>query len=315
MNRKKLISFGIPCFNEELNVARTYTILKKTVSKVQNYQYEYIFVDNGSTDDTKNEIKKLAKKNKDVVGIFLSRNFGPEGSTQATIDFAKGDAMILYDCDLQDPPELVLTLIKKWGKSFELVIGVRKKTQERILMRLARKSFYRIFKKVSNVDIPVDAGHFSLMDRKVIDALKQLPEKYRFYRGLRAWVGFKTTYVFYERNRREFGKSAANTLYYFNYAIRSFFGFSYLPLNITIYTGFLLILFSFIFILIYLLRFLYLGIAIDATTIIILLVVLFGGSQLLAISMIGKYIQVIIEETKNRPLYIVEESTQGNKKN
>jgi|SRR6185369_1418806 len=314
MSRKKLITFGIPCFNEEVNVAKTYTTLKRTVSKNREYDYEYVFVDNGSTDNTKEEIKKLAGKNKDVVGVFLSRNFGAEASNQATIDFATGDAIILYECDMQDPPELVLTLLKKWEKGFDLVIGVRKKTQERILMRFARKAFYRIFRMVSNVDIPVDAGAFCLMDRKVIDALKHLPEKYRFYRGLRAWVGFKTTYIFYERRRREFGKSKTSTLYYLNYAIRSFFGFSYLPLNITIYTGVTLIFFSFIFIIIYLLRFLYHGIQIDTTTVIILLVVLFGGSQLLAISMIGKYIQVIIEETKNRPLYVIDEITKGSKK-
>ena len=308
MNRKKLITIGIPCFNEELNVARTYKILKRTLEENKKYFFEFLFIDNGSLDTTRDEIRKLCKKNKNAIGIFLSRNFGPEASTQAAIDRATGDAVIIYDCDMQDPPEIILKFIQKWEKGDQLVVGIRKKTEDKFLMRWARKSFYRIFKMISNVDIPVDAGHFSLMDRKVVNAIKSLPEKYRFYRGIRAWVGFKTAYVVYERKKRLYGKSAETIVSYFDYAIRSFFGFSYLPLNITIYIGFLFIFVSFIFICIYLLRFLQSGTIIDSPTIIVLLVVFFGGFQLLAISMVGKYIQVIIEETKKRPLYIIEET-------
>ena len=308
MNRKKLITIGIPCFNEELNVARTYKILKRTLEENKKYFFEFLFIDNGSLDTTRDEIRKLCKKNKNAIGIFLSRNFGPEASTQAAIDRATGDAVIIYDCDMQDPPEIILKFIQKWEKGDQLVVGIRKKTEDKFLMRWARKSFYRIFKMISNVDIPVDAGHFSLMDRKVVNAIKSLPEKYRFHRGLRAWVGFKTAYVVYERKKRLYGKSAETIVRYFDYAIRSFFGFSYLPLNITIYIGFLFIFVSFIFICIYLLRFLQSGTIIDSPTIIVLLVVFFGGFQLLAISMVGKYIQVIIEETKKRPLYIIEET-------
>ena len=306
MNRKKLISIGIPCFNEDLNVAKAYEELKKITKIKNNYTYEYIFVDNGSTDSTRDEIKKLTKKDKAVIGVFLSRNFGPEASCQATIDMANGEAMIGYECDMQDPPEVILEFIKKWEDGYDLVIGVRTKTEDNILMSTARKIFYRIFKKISNITIPVDAGGFSLMDRKAIDALKLLPEKYRFYRGLRAWIGFKTTYVRYKRRKRKYGKSSYNFFDYMNYAIRSFIGFSYLPLDLAIYTGTFLVLISFIFISTYIFKFLIYGMPINGSVAVIFLIIFFGGSQLLAISMIGKYIQVIIEETKNRPMYIIE---------
>ncbi len=307
MNKKKLISFGIPCFNEELNVAKAYAELKKIAKKNSAYFYEYIFVDNGSSDNTRQEILKLTKNDKSVVGVFLSRNFGAEASCQATIDMAKGDAMVGYECDMQDPPELILEFIKKWEKGYELVIGVRKKTEDNFFMSVARKTFYRIFRKIANINIPVDAGGFSLMSRKAIDALKLLPEKYRFYRGLRAWIGFKTVYIRYNRRQRKYGKSSYNFYDYINYAMRSFIGFSYVPLDVTIYAGLLLVFMSFVFILIYIIKFLLFGLPINNSIAIIFLITFFGGSQILAISVIGKYIQVIIEETKNRPTYVIEE--------
>lgn len=313
-SRKKLITFAIPCFNEELNVAKAYEELKKITHKNKNYNYEFLFVDNASADATRNEIYKLTQTDKRITGICLSRNFGAEASGHALIDFAKGDAMVFYECDMQDPPELILQFIKKWEEGYNMVIGVRTKTEDPFLMSIARKTFYRIFKKVSDVDIPVDAGSFSLMDKKTIHALKSLPEKYRFYRGLRAWIGFKKAYIHYQRRKRRYGSSSYSLSNYFNLAIRSFFGFSYLPLNLTIYTGFLLISISFFFILIYLLKYLSSGIPINSTVAIIFLVVFFGGTQLLAISMIGKYIEVIMEETKNRPIYIVDEIINKNKK-
>lgn len=304
--KKKLITFGIPCFNEELNVARTYNALKKNATQNTNYNYEYIFVDNGSTDRTREAITKLIEKDNHVTGIFLSKNFGPEASVQAFIDFANGDALIGFDCDLQDPSEVIPEFIKKWEEGYNTVIGIRTKTEDVFLMSLARKAFYRIFKKLSNVEIPVDAGTFALIDRKAIDALKLLPEKYRFYRGLRAWIGFKTAYVRYERKKRKHGRSSYNLVDYFNFAIRSFIGFSYLPLDFTIYFGFSILVASLIFICIYIFRLLLYGTPVTTATAIIFLIIFFGGAQLLAISVVGKYIQVIIEETKNRPTYIID---------
>ena len=307
MSKKKLITFGIPCYNEELNVSLAYAALKKIADKNKNYLYEYVFVDNGSTDSTKNEILKLTKKNKNVIGVFLSRNFGPESSAQAIVDLSNGDAMVGFECDMQDPPELIPEFIKKWEEGFDLVIGVRIKTEENILWSSARKAYYRIFRKISNIDIPVDAGGFGLLSRKALDAIKQLHEKYRFYRGIRAWIGFKTAYVKYQRRERKLGKSSYKIQDYITYALRSFIGFSYLPLNLTIYFGVLLVVVSMVIVLFSLYNLILYGTAINSMVAEIFLITFFGGMQFLAISIIGKYIEVIIEETKNRPMYVIEE--------
>lgn len=304
---KKTISIGIICFNEELNISPAYKELSTTLDKNQKYNYEFIFVDNGSTDNTKEEIKKLARINKRVTGVSLSRNFGPEASTQASLDFAKGDAYICYEGDMQDPPTVILDFIKEWEKGFKVVVGVRNKLNDTLFMTFVRRAYYRIFRAISNINVPVDAGSFALLDKKVMDTIRNMPEKYRFNRGLRAWVGFKTSYLIYQRRKRERGKSSYNFLGYIHHAERSFFGFSYLPLDAIVYLGLFTVFLSFIWILSILLSFFVFRQTIKESTLILFSVVFFGGIILLATSIIGKYIQVIVEETKNRPVYIVEE--------
>ncbi|OGH12543.1 MAG: hypothetical protein A2857_01145 [Candidatus Levybacteria bacterium RIFCSPHIGHO2_01_FULL_36_15] len=313
MNHKKTISIGVPCFNEELNIPETYKTIKQITEKIKAYNFEYIFVDNGSTDSTKETIKKIALKDKNVIGIFLSRNFGPEASTQALIDNSTGDAFIGIQCDLEDPPSLILHFIDKWEKGYDIVIGIYSKSEDKLLMGLARQLFYKIFKKISNIEVPVNTTGYSLLNRKAINAIKSLPEKYRFTRGLISWIGFKVAYVKYARQKRKYGKSSYNFWRYIKHAERSFFGFSYLPLDIIIYLGFFLVSASFIFIIIYLLIFLFFGNPVKESITIFVSIVLFGGIQLLAISTIGKYIQVIVEETKSRPVYIIEEITNNSK--
>ena len=304
---KKKISIGVLCFNEEDNIIPVFSELIRITNKNKRYNYEFIFVDNNSTDNTREEIRKIAKNNKRVIGIFLSRNFGPESSGQALLDYSSGDAFVMYEGDMQDPPHLILDFIKLWEKGFDAVVGVREKIDDFFLMEVARKLYYRIFKTISNIEVPINAGSFGLLDKKVVDAMKKLPEKYRFFRGLRAWVGFKTAYVTYERRRRLRGKSSYNLFRYLHLAERSFFGFSYLPLDIIVYLGLLIVPISFFWLIVYLFSFLFLGQTIRESTLILFLIVLFGGIQLLALSIIGKYIQVIVEETKARPVYIVEE--------
>lgn len=304
---KKTISIGIPCYNEELNVKPAYIAIRKVLEKLKRYDYQFVFADNGSIDNTKEEIRKIASKDKKVVGVFLSRNFGPESSAQAVIDYVKGEAFILYECDMQDPPELISEFVKKWEAGFDVVIGKRTKIEDNLLMTFLRKAFYKIFKLLANIDIPVNAGSYGLLDKRVLDSIQLLKEKYRFFRGLRAWVGFKATYVTYERRRRMRGKSSYNFFDYIRHAERSVFGFSYLLLDIIIYIGFALVLFSFVFIIIYFLLFIIFGNPIKGSVTILTSIVFFGGVQLLALSIIGKYIQVIMEETKSRPVYIIDE--------
>lgn len=307
MSKKRLISIGIICFNEEPNVSPVYKELVRIANISKKYIFEFIFVDNGSTDRTREEIKSVIKKDKRASGVFLSRNFGPESSSQASLDIARGDAFVLYEGDMQDPADIILDFIREWEKGFNVVVGVREKIEDSIFMTFIRKSYYRIFRATSNIEVPINAGSFGLLDRKVMEAVKTMPEKYRFFRGLRAWVGFKTSYIKYARRKRQLGKSSYSFLNYIQHAERSFFGFSYLPLDIIVYIGLLLVILSFICVVAYLLLFFLFGQTIKGSMLILLSIFLFGGIQLLALSIIGKYIQVIVEETKARPGYIVEE--------
>jgi len=309
MNKiKKQITISVPCFNEEGNIKNTYNRLKFIVSSLKRYDFEFVFVDNGSQDKTKKIIEELAKKDKKVKGVFLSRNFGPEASSKASFDYATGDAVIWVAADLQEPPELIPRFIEKWEKGYDVVLGQYKKIDDSLFMTWARRSFYNLFKKISNIEVPINVIGFGLYSRKVVDALRSLPEKYRFERGLTMWVGFKKTFIPYERKRRVNGKSSYSLIDYVKHSERGVFGFSYLPLDILVYIGFILTGLSFLFIIGYLITVLFFGNPINASIPIMLAIVFFGGVNMLGLSIIGKYIQVIVEEVKNRPVYMVDET-------
>ena len=304
---RKKISIAIPCFNEEMNVKAMYNRIRPVIQKFKQYDFEFVMVDNGSTDKTKTVIKELIKKDKRIIGIFLSRNFGPEASGTACYTYATGDAIIGIAADLQDPPELIPQFIKKWEQGNDIVFGIYTKTTDSFFITWLRKIFYKIFKYISNIDVPINATGFGLVSRKAINAFLSLPEKFRFSRGLLSWVGFKRDYIYYEKHRREKGKSSYTIFDYVKHAERGIFGFSYLILDLMIYGGFILVLFSFLFIVVYLYTVFVIGNPINASIPTLLTIVFFGGVQLLAISIIGKYIQVIVEETKARPTYIVDQ--------
>lgn len=306
MNTK--ITIGIPCFNEEENVRIAYDKIIQAVAKVHNYDFNFLFVDNGSTDKTREKIKNLIKIHKNVQGIFLSRNFGPEASVATLVDYAAGEALIALPCDLQDPPELIIDFIKGWEAKNNIVVGVYTNSEDDHFTSILRKTFYAIFKSISNIDVPVSASGVGLLDRKALDAMKSLPEKYRFFRGLRSWLGFKVGYVSYARIKRAHGNSSYNLVSYFKHAERGIYGFSYLPLDLMTYSGFVVVMFSFIFIISYLLINLISKNPISSSVTLLITLIFFGGVQLLATSIIGKYIQVIVEEVKNRPVYIIDET-------
>jgi polyisoprenyl-phosphate glycosyltransferase len=307
MAKHKRISIVIPCYNEEMNVREAYAALRDVIIGIRGYVFELIFVDNGSTDGTRVRISQLVRKDRRVKGVYLSRNFGPEASTQAGLDTAQGDAVIIYECDMQDPPGLIPAFIRKWEQGYEIVAGVRNKIDDDPVMTFFRKVFYQIFRVVSDINVPVNSGHYGLVGRNALNAMHLLPEKYRFFRGIRAWVGFKTAYIIYTRRRRLRGKSSYNFFSYLKHAERSLFGFSYMPLDFLVYLGFFLTLLSFLFIFGYLLVFIIYKSPILESVMLLLAIVFFGGINLLALSIIGKYIQVIVEETKNRPTYIIEQ--------
>jgi len=312
MSTKSLISIGVPCYNEELNVIPSYQELIKVTNKIKKYNFEFIFVDNGSLDKTRKKIEEIVNKDSRVTGVFLSRNFGPEGSRKAFLDQAKGDAIINLQADLQDPPELIPKFIKEWERGNEIVIGIYTKSEDNFLLSWFRKFYYFIYKKIVNIEVSVNANAFGLINRRVLTVIRSLPEKYRFYRGLLFWVGFKRAYIYYQRKKRIRGKSSYNIFDYIKHAERGIFGFSYLILDLMAYSGFLLVILSFFFIVGYLAFFFLFGNPLKGSVAILVSIFFFGGVQLFSVSIIGKYIEVIVEETKNRPVYVVDKIIKKN---
>ncbi|MDD3906155.1 MAG: glycosyltransferase family 2 protein [Candidatus Omnitrophica bacterium] len=300
----KKISAIIACYKDEQAIPHMYKRLTDIFNKIQ-VEYEIIFVNDGSPDNTEAILSELAEKDTHIVVVNHSRNFSSQMAFTSGMDIANGDAVVLLDGDLQDPPELIEALYKKWLEGYDVVYGVRAKREAPFLMQIAYKIFYRIFHALSYVKIPLDAGDFSLIDKKVAEHMKKLPERDRFLRGLRAWVGFRQVGVSYVRAERMFGKTTNNFLKNFNWATKGIFSFSYVPLEI-------ITLFSFIIFLVaifgmiaqIIIRILTPSTPHGVTT--ILVVVLFVGAvQLLSLSILGQYIGKIFEEVKQRPKYIV----------
>ncbi len=300
----KKISAIIACYNDGQAIPYMYKRLTDVFKKI-NVDYEIIFVNDGSPDNTESLLFDMVQKDPHVVAINHSRNFNSQMAFTSGMEIATGDGVVLLDGDLQDPPEIIEQFYEKWISGFDVVYGVRTKREAPLLMQIAYKSFYYIFHKLSYIKIPLNAGDFSLMDRKVIEIMKSFPERDRFLRGLRAWSGFRQTGVPYLRPERMFGKTTNNLLKNFNWATKGIFSFSYIPLE-------LMSIFSLIMFFLALLgivaqvigRLLHPETPHGVTT--ILVVVLFMGAiQLLGISVLGQYLGRIFEEVKQRPKYVV----------
>lgn len=303
-NKKLKISAIIACYKDAEAIPYMYKRLSKTLKKI-NVDYEIIFINDGSPDNTEKVLEDLVKKDFHVLGINHSRNFSSQMAFTSGMDIANGDAIVLLDGDLQDPPEIIEKFYKKWREGYDVVYGVRTKREAPLPMAIAYKLFYKIFHKISYIKMPLDAGDFSLMDRKVVNALKQFPERDRFLRGLRAWVGFKQTGIGYIRPERMFGKTTNNFLNNFHWAAKGIFSFSYVPLQLMTLLSLLVFFIALIGIVTQIiLRFLLPSTPLGITT--VLSAVLFiGAIQLLGISILGEYIGKIFEEVKQRPRYII----------
>lgn len=301
----KMLSAIIACYKDEQAIPLMYQRLSKVFKKLK-VKYEIIFVNDGSPDNSEQVIKKLVSKDSHVVGVNHSRNFSSQMAFTSGMQIAKGNAVVLLDGDLQDPPELIEKFYKKWMEEYDVVYGVRTKREAPLLMQIAYKLFYRIFHKMSYVTIPLDAGDFSLIDRKVVDVLKTFPERDRFLRGLRAWVGYRQTGVPYVRHERVFGKTTNNFFRNFNWATKGIFSFSYVPLQLMTMVSLSVFILSLIAMAVQIaLRLLYPDLAPKGTTTILIAVLFIGSIQLLGISILGEYIGKIFEEVKQRPKYIV----------
>lgn len=311
-NRKKKISAIIACYKDAQAIPIMYDRLSKTFKKI-GVNYEIIFVNDGSPDDTEGVLEKLVKKDPHVIGVNHSRNFSSQMAFTSGMDISTGDGIVFLDGDLQDPPEMIEKFHKKWLEGYDVVYGVRAKREAPLVMAIAYKLFYRIFHKMSYIRMPLDAGDFSLIDRKVVEVLKQFPERDRFLRGLRAWVGFKQTGVPYVRPERMFGKTTNNFLKNFQWATKGIFSFSYVPLQLMTLLSLLVFFIALLAIVAQIiLRFILPSVPLGATT--ILIAVLFiGAIQLLGISVLGEYIGKIFEEVKQRPKYVVKSILRNTK--
>ena len=299
-----------PIFNEKDNIPELHRRISE-VMKSTGQTWELVLVDDGSTDGSTDMIRELAKKDKHIRPVIFARNFGHQIAITAGWDYARGDAVVVIDADLQDPPELILEMAKKWQEGYEVVYAVRAEREGESWFKLWTASlFYRLIYRITDVKIPLDTGDFRLMDRKVVNVLKSMRERHRFPRGMSAWVGFKQIGVDYKRAARVAGETKYPFRKMFRLALNAITGFSYFPLQVATYIGF----FS-------------AGIAAIAIPIVVymrmtgsqaffgqattLIAVLFlGGVQLISLGILGEYIGRLYDEAKGRPLYIVRDAPQ-----
>jgi glycosyltransferase involved in cell wall biosynthesis len=311
---RKKISIIIPLYNEQEAIEMFYLTLSKSLQKILDYDFEILFVNDGSTDQTIEKLKDLIQSDSRVIALELSRNFGKEIALTAGLDAASGDAAIPIDADLQDPPELISRLIAEWEKGFEVVLAQRAdRSSDSVLKRKTAQLFYKIHNWVSQVKIPVNVGDFRLLDRKVLEALKQLPEQHRFMKGLFSWVGFRTTLVQYQRQPRAAGTSKFTGWRLWNFALEGITSFSISPLRFWTYLGIIGALISIIYSVIIIIRTILFGADVPGYPSLFVAISFFGSLQLIGIGMLGEYVGRIYMESKRRPLYFIRERHQNNK--
>jgi polyisoprenyl-phosphate glycosyltransferase len=306
--KKKLISIIIPVFNEEDNINSLYSALLKFIEKINGkYEFEFVFTDNHSKDKTFNLITELAGKDKRIKAARFSKNFGFQKSIFTGYTLASGDAAIQIDCDLQDPPEVIIEFLSLWEKGYKVVYGIRKNRKEFWLMNLARKIFYRMINVLSEEPLPLDAGDFRLVDRKVLDILKEIDDSTPYLRGTIATLGFNQIGIEYNREERKKGKSKFSFKDLFNLAMDGILNHSVIPLRIATYTGGLISLSAFICMIAYFIMKIFWGNSWPAgfTTIILLLLLSLGLNSLF-LGIIGEYIGRIYHQVKKRPITIIE---------
>ncbi|CAI2552908.1 putative glycosyltransferase [Apilactobacillus kunkeei] len=301
-NKTNKISIVLPVYNEEAGIKNTIEVLENFV-ECQIETYEIIFVDDGSVDSSVDIIRHAQSQYENIKLVEFSRNFGHQLAITAGIRYAKGDAVVVMDADLQDPPSVIPNMIEKWQEGFDVIYGKRLiREGESFFKRFSAKAFYRVMRKVANVDIPLDTGDFRLMDRKVVDALSKLNEPEPFVRGLVSWVGFKQTAVTYERQERNAGVTKYPLTKMIRLASDGITSFSEIPLKIVNYTGFISIIAGIIYGLITVFT------GISTLTFAISLMCVLSGMIMLALGIIGDYLYRTFDASKHRPQYVVSNS-------
>jgi len=307
---RPMVSAVIACYNEAGNVREMHRRLTAVLAGLP-VRYELLFVENGSTDATSSLLNELAGVDPHVKVIVLSRNFGSQSAFSCGLEYARGDCAVLLDGDLQDPPELLPQLIERWQSGYDVVYGERAQRDAPWFLRLGYKAFYRLFSRMSYVHMPVDAGDFGLIDRRVIDVLNAMPENRRFLRGLRAWAGFRQCGVPYRRAARYSGRSSNSLFALFRWASDGIVSFSYAPLQLISLLAAVVIVLTGIALLVYLIVYFVRPGAPSGFETILVAVLFLGSVQLLCLSILGMYVARIFEEVKRRPRYLVDRVVGG----
>lgn len=306
-----LFSIVVPTFNEQESIHECYRRLT-VVLAAMDVRYELIFVNDGSNDATLNILDSLQVADPTVTLVDLSRNFGKEIALSAGLDFAEGDAVIVIDADLQDPPELIPRLISEWRNGYDVVYAQRSERQgETWFKKATAHGFYRSLRSVSRITVPADAGDFRLLSRRAVLALRGMREQHRFMKGLFAWIGFRQKAVYYQREPRFAGKGKWNYWQLWNLALEGITSFTTIPLRLSAYVGLLTAVGAFFYGIFMVVRTLLYGNPVAGYPSLLVVVLFLGGTQLMAIGVIGEYLGRIFNETKQRPLYFLNSYKPG----
>ena len=308
----KTLCIVAPIYNEESNIILFYDrvslILKQT-----DLDWKILFINDGSSDNSQQIVEEMSKNNEHIHLLSFTRNFGKESALTAGLDYADSDAVIPIDTDLQDPPELILEMIKYWQQGFDVVYAKRRSRRgETYLKLLTANLFYKFINKFSDITIPSNVGDYRLLSRRVVDDINKMREKNRFMKGIFAWVGYPSKEILFDRDERNAGETSFNFLKLFNFAVDGITSFSVAPLRVFFYTGLFILLLSFTYAGYIIIRAMVLGIELPGYASMLVAVLFLGGLNLFAIGFVGEYIGRIYQEVKSRPIYLVKEQKEKN---
>jgi dolichol-phosphate mannosyltransferase len=308
---RSLISVVVPVFNESEVLSTFYDRASRTLAALEGFDYEILFVDDGSRDDSYQQLSSYAERDRHVGILKFSRNFGHQIAITAGVDHARGDCVVVIDADLQDPPEVIPLMIAKWREGFDVVYGVRSEREgERAMKLITASAFYRLLERLTTIKIPADVGDFRLMSRRAVDQLNKLREKDRFVRGLVSWIGFNQTGVHYTRDKRYAGETKYPYRKMIKFAFDGITSFSTAPLKLATWSGYGASLLSFLYLGSVFVQKL-LGYTVQGWATIMVALLFLGGVQLVCIGILGEYLGRIFNEVKPRPMYVVEEITSS----
>lgn len=303
----QLLSILTPMYNESEGIDFFFETLEAAMAEI-DIDYEIICVDDGSADDTLEQLQEHARRDRRIKVLALSRNFGKEAAMTAALDHATGDAVLPIDADLQDPPELITQMVDKWREGYTVVYAKRaSRKTDSLLKRQTAQWFYKLFNRMSEIDIPENVGDFRLLDRRAVDAIRQLPEKDRFMKGLFCWPGFKHAVIEFDRQERAQGQTKFNYWRLWNFALSGITSFSTFPIRIGIYLGLTVAFLSFMYGSFVILKTLFTGVDVPGYASLLVTILFIGGIQLFFLGLLGEYVGRIYKEVKNRPIYLVAE--------